>query len=68
MTTEDEKKNELMTPGEVALLFKVDPKTVSRWARSKRLPSIVTPGGHHRFYREDVETFIAQAKAGGQMV
>jgi excisionase family DNA binding protein len=44
----------LLTPGEVAQLFRVDPKTVTRWAASGRLRSIRTPGGHHRFYRDDV--------------
>lgn len=44
----------LMTPAEVARLFKVDPKTVTRWAQRNQLPSIRTPGGHHRFRRSDV--------------
>lgn len=43
----------LLTPGEVAAYFKVDPKTVTRWAKQGRLPSIKTPGGHRR-YREDL--------------
>jgi len=41
----------LLTPGEVAQLFRVDPKTVTRWAKSGRLSSIRTLGGHRR-YRE----------------
>lgn len=48
-----DKDDELLTPGEVAKLFKVDPKTVTRWAHAKKLPSITTPGGHKRF-RESV--------------
>lgn len=44
----------LMTPGEVARLFRVDPKTVTRWAASGRIPSIRTPGGHARFRKSDV--------------
>src|SRR5262249_57850580 len=38
----------LLTPGEVAALFRVDPKTVTRWAASGRISSIRTPGGHRR--------------------
>ena len=38
----------LLTPGEVAALFRVDPKTVTRWAASGRIGSIRTPGGHRR--------------------
>lgn len=39
----------LLTPGEVAALFRVDPKTVTRWAAAGRIDSTRTPGGHHRF-------------------
>ncbi|HTW21368.1 MAG TPA: BldC family transcriptional regulator [Mycobacteriales bacterium] len=44
----------LLTPGEVATLFRVDPKTVTRWAASRRIPSILTPGGHRRFRESDI--------------
>jgi excisionase family DNA binding protein len=38
----------------------VDPKTVSRWARAGKIPSVRTPGGHRRFRRSDVERLIAK--------
>jgi excisionase family DNA binding protein len=41
----------LLTPGEVAAMFRVDPKTVTRWARDGKLTPIRTLGGHRR-YRE----------------
>lgn len=44
----------LMTPGEVAALFHVDPKTVTRWAHAGRLGSLRTPGGHRRFRAAEV--------------
>lgn len=44
----------LMTPGEVAQIFRVDPKTVTRWAHAGKLRSTRTPGGHVRFYREEI--------------
>ena len=44
----------LMTPSEVARLFRVDAKTVSRWAQEGRLPHIRTLGGHRRYPREEV--------------
>lgn len=50
--------DELLTPTEVAKLFKVNPKTVTRWAHSGRLPSITTPGGHKRFPRSEVDKFL----------
>ncbi|MDO5025356.1 MAG: BldC family transcriptional regulator [Trueperella sp.] len=51
-------ESELMTPAEVAALFRVDPKTVARWADSGKLPSIRTLGGHRRFPRRDVYASI----------
>ena len=47
--------HDLMTPSEVAALFKVSPKTVTRWARAGRLTAIRTLGGHRRFRRTEVE-------------
>ncbi|WP_072691343.1 BldC family transcriptional regulator [Rhodococcus marinonascens] len=44
----------LMTPGQVAVLFHVDPKTVTRWAHAGRLGSLRTPGGHRRFREAEV--------------
>lgn len=53
-----EQRDRLMTPGEVANLFRVDPKTVSRWAISGRIPSVRTPGGHRRFRETDVRALL----------
>ena len=44
----------ILSPGEVADVFGVDPKTVARWAKLGHLPSFRTPGGHRRFRRDDV--------------
>jgi excisionase family DNA binding protein len=49
----------LLTPSEVAALFRVDPKTVSRWATAGRIGSIRTPGGHHRFRESEVRAILA---------
>jgi len=45
---------ELLTPTEVAELFRVDPKTVTRWAKAGRLTSIRTLGGHRRYDAAEV--------------
>jgi excisionase family DNA binding protein len=50
----------LLTPGEVAALFRVDPKTVTRWAASGRIGSIRTPGGHRRFREAEVLALLAE--------
>jgi hypothetical protein len=51
--------DELLTPGAVAALLFVDPKTVTRWAVSGRLHAIRTPGGHRRYLRSDVLAIMA---------
>ena len=49
----------LLTPREVADLFGVDPKTVTRWAKAGKLTSIRTLGGHRRYRKSEVEELRA---------
>ncbi|MET8145686.1 BldC family transcriptional regulator [Sphaerisporangium sp. NPDC005288] len=42
----------LLTSAEVAAVFRVDPKTIARWAREGRIAGIRTPGGRLIRYRE----------------
>jgi excisionase family DNA binding protein len=49
-----------LTPGEVADLFRVDPKTVTRWAKAKKIPFITTPGGHKRFRTSVVKKMLQE--------
>ena len=53
-------QEQLLTPGEVASLFRVDPKTVTRWATAGRIGSIRTPGGHRRFRESEVRALLAE--------
>ncbi|CAB4332588.1 unannotated protein [freshwater metagenome] len=48
----------LLTPGEVAILFHVDPKTVTRWAKAGKLTSIRTLGGHRRYRESEVKELL----------
>lgn len=50
--------DDVMLPAEVARLFRVDGKTVTRWANAGKLPSFRTLGGHRRFRRADVERVL----------
>ena len=54
----------LLTPSEVATLFRVDPKTVTRWAKSGKLHSIRTLGGHRRYYEAEVRDLLEKSAAG----
>jgi len=58
--TRQQVSERLLTPGEVATLFRVDPKTVTRWATAGRIGSIRTPGGHRRFRESEVKTLLAE--------
>jgi excisionase family DNA binding protein len=49
----------LLTPAEVAAMFRVDPKTVTRWAKAGKLSSIRTLGGHRRYREAEVHGFLA---------
>jgi excisionase family DNA binding protein len=44
----------LLTPAEVAALFRVNPKTVTRWARAGKITAIRTLGGHRRFRASEI--------------
>jgi excisionase family DNA binding protein len=59
----------LLTPAEVAALFRVDPKTVTRWAVAGKLTSIRTLGGHRRYKESEVKALlksISQNNSVGQ--
>lgn len=53
--TEEDK---LLKPSEVGKLFRVNPKTVGRWALRGRIGSLKTPGGHRRFHADEVEALL----------
>ena len=53
----------LLTPAEVASLFRVDPKTVTRWAKSGKLTSIRTLGGHRRYKESEVKALLLKQPA-----
>lgn len=48
----------LLTPAEVAAMFRVDPKTVTRWAQSGKLTSVRTLGGHRRYKESEVRALL----------
>jgi excisionase family DNA binding protein len=50
----------LLTPSEVAALFRVDPKTVTRWAKAGKLTPIRTLGGHRRYRRSEVQLLLSK--------
>ena len=53
---------ELLTPSEVASMFRVNPKTVTRWARAGRISYIKTLGGHRRFKASEIRQLLSDAE------
>ena len=53
----------LLTPREVAALFRVDPKTVTRWADEGRLSSVRTLGGHRRYRQSQVLELLEASRS-----
>jgi excisionase family DNA binding protein len=58
MTSTARPPEALLTPGEVAVMFRVDPKTVTRWAKSGKLTSIRTLGGPRRYSEAEVRALL----------
>jgi excisionase family DNA binding protein len=55
-------RDQLLTPAEVAKRFRVDPKTVTRWAKRGKLSSIRTLGGHRRYHAEEIDRVLSQVQ------
>jgi excisionase family DNA binding protein len=51
---------QLLTPSEVAAMFRVNPKTVTRWARAGKISAIRTLGGHRRFKASEIQKYLEQ--------
>jgi excisionase family DNA binding protein len=58
----------LMTPAEVASLFRVDPKTVTRWADAGKLTAVRTLGGHRRYRQDEVQNLLVASSISSSVV
>ena len=57
MAQKSKMQKSFLTPNEVAHLLMVSPTTIRQWASEGKIQSSVTPGGHRRFMRSEVERF-----------
>jgi excisionase family DNA binding protein len=62
---EQPQSDALLTPAEVATLFRVNPKTVTRWARAGKITAIRTLGGHRRFRASEIRSILEQMETRG---
>lgn len=63
MTALPSESEPLLTPAEVAAMFRVDPKTVTRWAKAGKISSVRTLGGHRRYLASEVQALLAGVPA-----
>lgn len=59
MARDNPQSERLLSVAEVASMFRVDPKTITRWAKIGRLSSIRTIGGHRRYRETEVRALLA---------
>jgi excisionase family DNA binding protein len=65
MSTDPSDSEPLLTPAEVAAMFRVDPKTVTRWAKAGKLSSVRTLGGHRRYLASEVRALL-EGRSGAE--
>jgi len=56
---------EWLTLGQAATYLGVAQSTVRKWSDGGRLPAFYTPGGHRRFRRGDLDSFLAGSRISG---
>lgn len=61
MTANSSNNERLLTPGEVAELFRVSPKTVARWASAGKITAVRTLGGHRRYRESEALALLEHA-------
>lgn len=66
LMTPDAGDGDFMTPAEVASAFHVDSRTVARWAKAGKLPSVLTPGGHRRYPAAQVWKLLSYRVGGSR--
>jgi excisionase family DNA binding protein len=58
--------SEWLTLGQAARFLGVAQSTIRKWSDQGRVPAFYTPGGHRRYRRTDLETFLERSGPGGQ--
>jgi excisionase family DNA binding protein len=55
-----------LTLGQAARFLGVAQSTIRKWSDQGRVPAFYTPGGHRRFRRSDLDSFLARSGPGRQ--
>jgi excisionase family DNA binding protein len=63
---DDHGGTEWLTLGQAARFLGVAQSTIRKWSDQGRVPAFYTPGGHRRYRRHDLETFLGRSGPGGK--
>jgi excisionase family DNA binding protein len=55
-----------LTLGQAARFLGVAQSTIRKWSDQGRVPAFYTPGGHRRYRRRDLESFLERSGPGGR--
>jgi excisionase family DNA binding protein len=55
-----------LTLGQAAKFLGVAQSTIRKWSDQGRVPAFYTPGGHRRYRRRDLDTFLDRSGPGGR--
>src|SRR2546423_1436227 len=55
-----------LTLGQAAKYLGVAQSTIRKWSDQGLVPAFYTPGGHRRFRRRDLDSFLARSGRGGR--
>jgi excisionase family DNA binding protein len=58
--------SEWLTLGQAARVLGVAQSTIRKWSDQGRVPAFYTPGGHRRYRRADLETFVERSGPAGK--
>jgi excisionase family DNA binding protein len=58
--------SEWLTLGQAARFLGVAQSTIRKWSDQGRVPAFYTPGGHRRYRRSDLESFLDRSGPGGR--
>src|SRR5260221_10848507 len=64
MTFKDD--SEWLTLGQAARVLGVAQSTIRKWSDAGRVPAFYTPGGHRRYRRTDLESFLDRSGPRGR--
>jgi molybdopterin-binding protein len=55
--------NQMLTPREAARLLGVSYPTIKQWILSRKLKTVLTPGGHHRVAQSTLKPFLVKDRS-----